>query len=80
MGVGVCGWPSSANVILMVHPSFIFMKSAPNSASTTDDTTNSKMVQRVKFSPLSAMGYPSLGNESRKKWPDARLLALFAEG
>ena len=63
----------------MVCPSFTFMKSAPNSASAADDATDFKMVQKVKITPLSVMGSPSLGTESRKKLPDARLLAFFAE-
>ena len=77
MGVGGCGWPSSANVSQIVCPSFTFMKSAPNSASASDDATNFKMVQRIKIAPLSVMGYPYLGDEPRKKWPDARLLVLL---
>ena len=79
MEVGGCRWLSSANVSLMVRPSFIFMNSAPNSASAADDATNLKMVYKVKITPLSVMGYPSLDSEPRKKWPDARLLALFAD-
>ena len=61
MGVGGCGWPSSDNVRIMVHPSFTFMKSAPNSASAIDDATHFNIVQRVKIAPLSVMGSPSLG-------------------
>ena len=63
----------------MVRPSFTFTKSAPNSASAADDAKCFKMVQRVKIAPLSVMGSPSLGTEPRKKCPDARLLAFFAE-
>ena len=79
MGVVVCWCPSSANISLMVSPSFAFMKGAPNSASADDDVTNFKSVQRVKCSPLSVMGYPYLGTEPRKKFPDARLLEFFAD-
>ena len=42
MVFGGCGWPSSANVGLMVRPSFTLMKSAPNSASDADDSTEGK--------------------------------------
>ena len=55
------------------------MNSEPNSASTADDATNFKMVQRVNITPLSVMGSPSLGTELGKKWPDARLLELFTD-
>ena len=79
MGVGSCGWTSYANVSLMVHPSFTFMKSAPNSASAADDATNFRIVQRVKIALLSVMGSPSLGNETRKKWPDARFIEFFSD-
>ena len=79
MGVVGCGWPSFSNVILMVSPYFAFMNSAPNSASYGDNATHFKIVQRVKIAPLSVMGSPYLGTEPRKKWPDARLLALFAD-
>ena len=60
MGVGGCGWPSSANVSLMVRPYFKFTNSAPNSASAAGDATNFNMVRRVKIAPLSVMGSPSL--------------------
>ena len=56
-----------------------FMKSAPKSASAADDSTNFKMVQRVKIVLLSVMGSPYFGTEPRNKWPDAQLLAFFAE-
>ena len=79
MGFSGCGWPSYANVSLMMRPSFTFMKIAPNSASAADDATNFKMVRRVKISPLSVMGSASLGTEPRKKWPYARLLAFLEE-
>ena len=79
MGVGGCVCPSSANVSLMVRPSFTLTKSAPNSDSAADDATNFKMVQRLKIVLLSVMGSPSLGTEPRKKWSDARLLEFFAE-
>ena len=79
MGLDVCRWPISANVSLMVHPYFTFMKSAPNSNSTADDATNFKIAHRVKIALLSVMCSPYLGTERRKKFPDAKLLALFAE-
>ena len=67
MGVGFCGWPSYFKFSRIVHPYFKFMNSAPNSASTADDATNFRSVQRVKNSPLSVMGLPSLGTEPSKK-------------
>ena len=79
MGLCGCGWPSYDNVSLMVHPSFTFMNSAPNSASTADDATNFKIVQKVKIAPLSVMCSQYLGTEPRKKWPDAQHMAFFAE-
>ena len=79
MGVGSCGCLSSANVNLMVSPSFTFIKSATKSASAADDATHFKIVQRVKIAPLSVLGSSSLGNEPRKKFPDARLLGFFAD-
>ena len=78
-GVGGCGRPRSANDRLMLLYSFTFMNSAPNSTSADDDAKFFKMLQSVKIAPLSVMGSPSLGNEPRKKWPDARLLEFFAE-
>ena len=63
----------------MVSPSFTLKKSAPNSASAVDYDTHFKIVQRVKISPLSVMGSPSLETESRKKCPDAQLFASFAD-
>ena len=47
------------------------MNSEPNSASTADDATNFKMVQRVKIVLLGVIGYPCLGTETSKKWPDS---------
>ena len=79
MGVGGCGWPSSANVSIIVRPSYKFMKSAPKYASADDDTTHFNIVKRVNIEPLSVMGYPYLGTEPREKWPDAQLLAFFAD-
>ena len=79
MGFGGCEWPSSANVSLMVRPSFTFMDSAPKYASAADDATHFKIIQRVKIAPLSVMDSPSLGTKPRKEWPDVRLLALFAD-
>ena len=79
MGVGGCGWKSSANLSQMVRHYLALMKSAPNSASAADDAKNFKMTQRVKTAPLSVMGSPYLVTEPREKWPDARLLALFEE-
>ena len=79
MSVGGCGWPSSSNVNLMMRPSFTFIKSAPNSTSAADDATNFKMMQRLKIVPLIVMGYPSLGNEQRKKFPDSQHLKFFAK-
>ena len=63
----------------MMRPYLKLMKIAPNSASAVEDATNFKIVQRVKFAPLSVIGYPYLGTESSKKWPDARLLTFFAD-
>ena len=79
MGVGGCGWPSSANVVLIVRPCFTLVKSAPNSASAAYDATNFEIVKRVKIGPFSVIGYPSLGTEPRKKYTDARLLELFVD-
>ena len=79
MVVGGCGWKIYAHVSKMVHPSFTFMNIASNSASAADDATKFKMVQRVNFSPLSVMCSTSLENNTRKKWPDARLLLFLAE-
>ena len=62
-----------------MHPSLKFMKSVPNYASTADDATYFKMVQRVKNAPLNVMGSPYLGTELNMKWPDARLLAFLTE-
>ena len=62
-----------------MRPSFTFMNRLPNSASSADDATNFKMVQRVKIAPLNVMVSPSLGTEPRKKWPDARILAFLEE-
>ena len=62
----------------MVSPYFTSMDSAPNSASSADDTTHVKIVQRVKIALLSVMGSPSLVNEPRNEWPDARILEFFA--
>ena len=78
MGVGGCGWLSSANVSQMVCTSFTFMKSAPNSDSAADDATNFKMVHSVNILPFNVMGYPFLWTELRKKWPHA-LLLMFLE-
>ena len=55
------------------------MKSAPKYASADDDTTHFNIVKRVNIEPLSVMGYPYLGTEPREKWPDAQLLAFFAD-
>ena len=74
MGVGFCGWPSYFKFSRIVHPYFKFMNSAPNSDSAADDATHFKMVQRVNIALLIVMGYPYLGTEPRKKWPDARPL------
>ena len=73
------GCTSSANASLMVRPSFTFMKSALNSSSAADDAINFKIVQRVKIAPLSVIGSLYLGTETKKKWPDARLLDIFAD-
>ena len=78
MVVGGCGWPSYDNVSLMVSPYLKSMEIAPNYASSADDTTHVKIVQRVKIAPLSVMSYPSLVNEPRNKWPDAGLLEFFS--
>ena len=40
-------WPISANASLMILPSFMFMNSAPNSASAADDATIFRIVLRV---------------------------------
>ena len=79
MRFGGCGWLSSTNGSGIMHPSFTLMKRAPKSASAADDATNFKMVQRTKFWPLSVLGYPSLGNKPRNKWPDAHLLEFLEE-
>ena len=63
----------------MVHPSFTFIKSAPNSDYAYDDATHYKIVRRLNIAPLSVMGYPFLETEPRKKWPDARLLYFFVD-
>ena len=62
-----------------MRPYFTFMNSAPNSSSESDNTTNFRMVNRVKTAPLSVMGYPYLGMKPRKKFPDAQRLAILAE-
>ena len=62
----------------MLH-SFKLTKGVPNSASAADDATHFEIVQRVKIAPLSVMSYPYLGNELRKKCPDAQLLAFFTD-
>ena len=77
MGVSGCGWTSSSNVSIMVHPFCTFTKSAPNSASAADNVTNFKMVRRVKIRLLSVKGSPSLGTEPRNKYLDARLLEFL---
>ena len=79
MGVDGCGWPISANVSLMVRPSFSFTRSASNSDSAADDATHFNIVQRVKMAALGVIGSPSLGTEQRKNFPNARLLAFFAD-
>ena len=79
MGVGGCGWLSSAIVSLMMRPCFTSMKSAPNSDSAADYATHFKIVQRIKIAPFIMMGSPSLGIEPRKKWPDAQLLDFFED-
>ena len=55
------------------------MNSSPNSSSESDNTTNFRMVNRVKTAPLSVMGYPYLGMKPRKKFPNAQRLAILAE-
>ena len=71
MGVGGFGWLSYVNVSLIVRPSFKWMKSAPKFSFAADDATHFKIVEREWIASLSVMGPPSLGNEHRKKWPDA---------
>ena len=63
----------------MMRPSFTLMNIASNSASINDDATNFRMIQRVKIAQLSVMGYPYLGGEPRKKWPDARLVEFLED-
>ena len=52
MGVGGCGWPILAKVSLMTLPSFMFMNSAPNSASAANDAAIFRIVLRVQMAPL----------------------------
>ena len=80
MGVGGCGWPSSAYVSRMVRPYLTFANSAPKSASAAGDAKSFRMVQRVKISPFSVMGSPSLGTKPRKKWPEARIFHSWLKG
>ena len=79
MGVGGCGWPSSSSVSLVIFASFAFKNIAPNSASAADAATNLRIMQSVRIGPFRRMGQSSSGSQPRKKWPDARLLASFAE-
>ena len=79
MGVGGCGWPSSSSVSLIIFASFALKNIDPNLASAADAATNLRMVKSVRIGPFRRMGRLSSGCQTRKKWPDARLLAFFAE-
>ena len=70
-----CGWPRSSRVDLKIIPSWQLRKNAPNFASAADATTNRKIEHSVWKAPflLSVMGFPSTGQDPRKKWLHALL-------
>ncbi len=61
------GWPRSLRVSLKIIPSWQFRNNAPSLASAANATTNRKIKHSVWKSPLSLMGFPSIGKDPMKK-------------
>ena len=74
MGVGGCGCPISSRIVRSVTASFMFLNSAPTSASTAEETTTSMVEERLRMGPLNNSGAVVV-SLPRKKWPPARLRA-----
>ena len=76
--MGGCGWPISVRVMRITLASLAFRNSAPSFASAADAATNFRMLQREWIGPFCVMGFPSIGNDPRKKFPPALLCAFGA--
>ena len=62
-----------------MRPSFKFMKRVPSSASATKAAMIFIILHRVNMVPFRQIGWPFLGNQPRKKCPDAWLRAHALE-
>ena len=74
IGVGGWGWPSSWSIRCMICASWVFMKSAPNYASTADAATSFSMVHVMAMLPLSLIFSALRGMLPSKKYPPALIL------
>ena len=71
--------PCFSRASLMIYPSFVFTKSAPNFASVADTTSTSRTSFTLKIVSLSSIGCLLIVLHPTNKCPRARLFVPFTE-